>query len=89
MNIVNEVDATSKTPLFYAIFNGTDEQVNIIRILIENGANLNEQDLSGKTPLHYASELGRVRCIPFLLQKGAKLDIRDKSGKTPLELCLT
>lgn len=41
----------------------------------------------GKTPLHYASELGRTRCIPFLLQKGASSDIRDKNGKTPLDLC--
>jgi ankyrin repeat protein len=41
----------------------------------------------GKTALHYASELGRTRCIPFLLQKGANIDIRDKTGKTALDLC--
>jgi ankyrin repeat protein len=40
----------------------------------------------GKTPLHYAAESGKTRCIPFLLQKGASLDIRDRHNKTPLEL---
>lgn len=72
--------------MFYAIYNATDEQVNILRILLENGAKLNEQDSLGKTPLHYASEMGRTRCIPYLLQKGASVDIRDKLGKTPLDL---
>ena len=33
-NVVNEKDGTNKTPLFYAIFNNSEEQVNIIRILL-------------------------------------------------------
>ena len=85
-NIANETDALDKTPLFYAIFNGTDEQINIIRVLVENGSKINHQDATGRTPLHYASELGKTRCIPFLLQKGASVEIRDKHGKTALDL---
>ena len=58
----------------------------MIRILFENGAHPNDKDLYGKTPLHYAAEMGKSRCIPILLQKGADLDIRDKHSKTPLDL---
>ena len=85
-NVVNESDATKKTPLFYAIYNSGEEQINIIRILFQNGAKPNDKDIFGKTPLHYAAEMGKSRCIPILLQKGAFLDIRDKHNKTPLDL---
>lgn len=40
-NVVNEADCTGKTPLFYAIYNSSEEQVNVLRTLIENGAKLN------------------------------------------------
>lgn len=47
---------------------------------------MNEQDIFSKTPLHYAAEVGKSRCIPILLRKGANVDARDKHGKTPLDL---
>lgn len=75
-----------KTPIFYAVFNTSQEQINILRVLVENGAKLNEKDCDGRTPLHYAAESGKSRCIPFLLQKGASIEIRDKYNKTPLDL---
>lgn len=40
----------------------------------------------GKTPLHYACEMGKSRCIPILLQRGASIDIRDKHSKLPIDL---
>jgi len=75
-----------KTPIFYAIFNTSEEQVNILRILVENGAKVNVKDMLNKTPLHYAAESGKSRCLPFLLQKGASIDIRDNHNKTALDL---
>lgn len=40
----------------------------------------------GRTPLHYAAEIGKARCIPILLRKGASIDIKDKKGKSSLDL---
>ena len=40
----------------------------------------------GKTPLHYAAQMGKSRCIPFLLQKGGSIDAFDSHNKTPLDL---
>lgn len=33
-NVVNECDSSMKTPIFYAVFNTSQEQVNILRVLI-------------------------------------------------------
>lgn len=40
----------------------------------------------GKTALHYAAEMGKLRCIPILLQKGASIDIMDNHNKTAIDL---
>lgn len=85
-NVVNELDASRKTPLFYAVYNASEEQIAVLRVLVENGANINMQDSFGKTALHYAAEMGKYRCIPFLLQKGASIDVTDSNHKTALDL---
>ena len=64
---VNEPDNNKRTPLFYAVWNSAQKQVEIMRTLIENKAEINYQDEGGKTPLHHASEGGRARAIPILL----------------------
>ena len=75
-----------KAPIFYAVHGSSEEQISMLRVLIENGAKVDQQDSQGKTPLHYAAELGRTRCIPFLLQKGASPHATDNHRKTPLDL---
>jgi cytohesin len=58
--------------------------------LLKQGADPNEQDISGRTPLHYAfwaPEGGwrcRVEVAELLLKHGADPNARDKDGKTPL-----
>jgi ankyrin repeat protein len=58
--------------------------------LLKQGADPNEQDISGRTPLHYAfwASEGDWRCnvkvAELLLKHGADPNLRDKEGKTPL-----
>lgn len=49
--------------------------------LVENGANLNQTNLEGKTALHYAKDLAIAR---YLLEKGAPIQLPDASGRTIL-----
>ena len=57
---------------------------SIIDFLIKNGADLNDQDANGKTPLHCAAFYGlNPRTYSQLLSYGADESIIDKDGKSP------
>lgn len=79
-------DFNGKSPLHYAVMSSTENQIDIMRMLIENGARVNDIDDDGRTPLHYASEYGKSRCIPILLKSKANPDLKDKLKKSPIEL---
>ncbi|ESO01238.1 hypothetical protein HELRODRAFT_133683, partial [Helobdella robusta] len=52
--------------------------------LISLGANINQQNISGDTPLHVAIRKKHTRLVNLLLECGADVNIRDRSGLTPL-----
>lgn len=70
------------TPLMTAACYG---RVEIARILIEAGANMDAKDKSGKTPLIIAAEFGSVGVADLLVQSGAKIDARDSKGRTAFD----
>lgn len=51
---------------------------NIIKLLLDYGANINRMDAEGKTPLFYAIEKNDVKLVKFLLENGADFNIKDK-----------
>ena len=58
-------------------------------ILIKNKINVNNQNILGKTCLHYAIEENNTDMVIKLINSKAKIDIRDKElKKTPLDLVL-
>ena len=64
----------------------------ITKILISEGADVNDQGKEGYTPLHLAAEFGR-KGVAKLISKGAKVNSRSrggffKKGKTPLGLAV-
>lgn len=50
---------------------------------------LNEQDLEGKTALHWACEMASVGTVSFLIKQGVDKNIKDKKGRTPLDILNT
>ncbi len=59
-------------------------RVEVVRMLIDAGTNLNVQDNIGRTPLHWAAKNGIVKIARMLIDAGANVNVQDKDGQTPL-----
>jgi ankyrin repeat protein len=62
-----------------------DPRVTMSR-LIDAGLDINAQDATGASALHYAARTGDAVVVDFLLKSGARHDVRDFYGNTPLHL---
>ena len=85
---INSQSHTGKTPL-YCVFNNHPSSeyegkiVEIVRRLLQHGADPNICDEDHSTPLQKASSLGFLKVARLLLSYGAKVDEKDKMGETP------
>lgn len=60
----------------------------ITRISIEHGLNVNQQNLLGETPLHYAAAKCLTQGADFLISMGADPSIKTKKGDTALDYAI-
>jgi len=75
----------SHSPLHGASLYG---HVELSRVLLEHGANVNAHNWSDWTPLHYASCGGHLRVAQLLLEHKAISEARDVNNDTPLHIAL-
>ena len=54
--------------------------------LINQGAGINNPDINGWTPLHFACNNGHVKAVNLLVEKGADVNLCDDAGATPLHI---
>ena len=65
--------------------NRTGNKKRVLELLEKSGVNVNQLDLSGYSPLHYAARNNHEEICQMLLTKGANPNIYTYSGKsTPL-----
>ena len=63
--------------------------LNMLQLLLENGANIHQKDFAGQTALHRAviiPEGETLELIKYLIAKGADINAKDDEGNTPLHI---
>lgn len=69
------------SPIHWAVRQGLLEMV---ALLLKNGANPNICDGQGLTCIHVASQLAYTHIVAYLLAYGVNVDLKDSNGMTPL-----
>ena len=69
------------TPLMEAASGG---HVDIVKLLITQGADVNAQSSAGNTPLHYAACGGYTDVVKVLIEATANVEEHNENGHTPL-----
>ncbi|KFY78498.1 hypothetical protein V498_09097, partial [Pseudogymnoascus sp. VKM F-4517 (FW-2822)] len=80
---VNLATEIGRTPLASAITQGHE---SVVKLLLDNGANMKEQENDGRPPLSLAVWIGQEAVVEVLLKEGANIDAQDRYGWTALSL---
>ncbi|KAF1812551.1 ankyrin, partial [Eremomyces bilateralis CBS 781.70] len=86
-------------PLHFAMFRETPDLLEVIELLVELGAPIDEimnegapdnwfegRDRHAETPLHFAVHLEKEDIVTYFLKKGADYNIRNSSGETAVDI---
>ena len=91
LEYVNARDAEGKSPLHLASQGSNHESqnvnlCNVVRLLLEHGADVNALSNGRSTPLHIAARRGRIEVVRVLLEHGANTGGKDDNGRTALQV---
>ena len=81
--VINRRNYNGETPLHWACLRGS---LKIVRILLQNGADINAKDKDFNTPLHFAAEGGKKSIVKFLLSCTNTIEFKNNQRKTPLHV---
>jgi len=92
---INARDHSGNTPLHKTMFvwceqseRTQDCRLDVVKFLLEHGADPDAKNDDHETPLHDASIFGSVKGAQLMLEHGANVHARKKGGHTPLHQVL-
>jgi hypothetical protein len=75
-----------------SLFTRNDQNViytaQLVQLFIKNGADVNQKDNEGNTPLHWAVKFGSPQIVKILLDNKAQLDLKNNNNCMPINLAL-
>jgi cytohesin len=83
---VDAIDDRGQTRLHTAAFEGYKE---VVKLLIDNGADINAQGIGELRPLHFAAGRGHRDVVELLLAKGADPKAKLENHKTAVHLAVS
>ena len=75
-------DEDGRTALMWAAINN---RLDVVRVLLGKGADVNKRDRAGMTPLHWAARWNSSDTIAVLLEYGASTNFMDDQGNRPID----
>jgi len=82
---VNELNDDYESPLLVTSYTDDDHlNLEMLKLLLDNGANPSIGDADDWTILHAAASMGDKQAIDLLLKYGADINQQDSSGETPI-----
>jgi hypothetical protein len=79
--LINHVDEHGEPSLMTIIHDGN---IQIVKYIVERGADVNKANAHGATPFLLACELGNLEIVTYLFEKGADVTKRFNAGYTAL-----
>jgi acyl-CoA-binding protein len=81
---INQTDENYMSLLMWACDRG---HLHLVKYLLDNNANPNQQDIDGQTCLHYAVSCEHLEIIKLLCSSNSmNLDLADNEGLRPIEM---
>ena len=71
---IDQRNAWGETALHLACIQERFDVIEVVRLLLRWGSDINAQNINGETPLHWSSAHGKLDVVKFLVTHGANVD---------------
>ena len=76
----------SENGFHLAISQNNPNILPVLEFLIQNSSTVNQQNVSGNTPLHYCVKENDADCLKLLLKAGADPNIKNDALESPFDI---
>jgi ankyrin repeat protein len=85
--LVHDADVNDhQEDLWTSLHLASTRHLEIVKLLVREGAVLEKMNANHETALHVASHLGNLQIAHFLIEQGANTISKDKDGNSPLHI---